>query len=80
MHSADAIDGAYCCGLRYPPHSVATFPSLTTIASAHSGESFAISSRMRFCHPSRQGWLSGRTPAELLSGPGGERCNAARRV
>ena len=33
-----------------------------------------------FCHPSRQGWLAGRTPTELLSGPGGERCNAVRRV
>ena len=33
-----------------------------------------------FCHPSGQGWLAGRTPAELLSGPGGERYNAVRRV
>jgi hypothetical protein len=29
LRSADAIDGAYRCGLRYPPHSVATSPSLT---------------------------------------------------
>jgi hypothetical protein len=33
-----------------------------------------------FCHPSRQGWLAGPTPDELLSATGGERCNAVRRV
>jgi hypothetical protein len=32
------------------------------------------------CHPSRQGWLAGGTPGELLSDPGGERCNAVHRV
>jgi hypothetical protein len=35
---------------------------------------------VRFCHPSRQGWLAGWTPGELLSDWGGERCNAVHRV
>ena len=39
-----------------------------------------ISMLIRFCHPSRQGRLAGGTPGELLSDPGGERCDVMHRV
>jgi hypothetical protein len=45
-----------------------------------SAASIRVGTSPRFCHPSRQGWLAGCTPGELLSDPGGERCNAVHRV